>query len=113
MKFLAAVVQNMYDNVASLVEAWIEIGADLYIPDRLLASLPSRRRGLKSCENSYRKAFGCVASLAEAWIEISKLTEPMTFKNVTSLAEAWIEIVHPVPAVLYLRSPPSRRRGLK
>ena len=76
-------------------------------------SLPSRRRGLKSCENSYRKAFGCVASLAEAWIEISKLTEPMTFKNVTSLAEAWIEIVHPVPAVLYLRSPPSRRRGLK
>ena len=40
-------MQNMYDNVAALVEAWIEIGADLYIPDRLLASLPSRRRGLK------------------------------------------------------------------
>ena len=76
--------------VASFAEAWIEI---------LLGMLDLNQR--------------IVASFAEAWIEISKHTVGTCFSPVASFAEAWIEIISLNLSLLYNKSPPSRRRGLK
>ena len=57
-------------EVASLVEAWIEIGF-IYVDDRPdTSSPPSWRRGLKYVYNKSTGVMLIVASLVEAWIEI-------------------------------------------
>ena len=54
-----------------------------------------------------------VASFAEAWIEILYPYRNVAGHIVASFAEAWIEISVIISRHLRLRSPPSRRRGLK
>ena len=88
-KFISMVLK--FGKVASLAEAWIEIG--------------SRERRTGVCR---------VASLAEAWIEIYGGCCACPAIWVASLAEAWIEIWAGLMCLQRARtSPPSRRRGLK
>ena len=54
-----------------------------------------------------------VASFAEAWIEILLAPVSNVQLNVASFAEAWIEIEEALEELKDMRSPPSRRRGLK
>ena len=77
-------------NVASFSEAWIEIRV-----------------------RSFFKGIVDVASFSEAWIEIIVWMEECSELNVASFSEAWIEIIALAIAGEPLKSPPSRRRGLK
>ena len=54
-----------------------------------------------------------VASFAEAWIEMLGDDDGRQMRDVASFAEAWIEIAIAQQLLLKLKSPPSRRRGLK
>ena len=60
---------TLFDGVASLAEAWIEITVPAAVKP-WLESPPSRRRGLKYLEEFLNIRSITVASLAEAWIEI-------------------------------------------
>ena len=63
---------SQYVAVASFSEAWIEI-LSIFIQTAVLASPPSRRRGLKSCLVEALVQTYLVASFSEAWIEINHL----------------------------------------
>ena len=80
----------------------------------MLPSPPSRRRGLKSLRTMLFRLFYVVASFSEAWIEIPvvRFLSAGCF-TVASFSEAWIEIIALAIAGEPLKSPPSRRRGLK
>ena len=54
-----------------------------------------------------------VASFAEAWIEKATVNEHNQRYVVASFAEAWIENKNRCTIWNLIRSPPSRRRGLK
>ena len=54
-----------------------------------------------------------VASFSEAWIEIGIFFRESFLALVASFSEAWIEIIALAIAGEPLKSPPSRRRGLK
>ena len=54
-----------------------------------------------------------VASFSEAWIEILPCLCSGNLLYVASFSEAWIEIIALAIAGEPLKSPPSRRRGLK
>ena len=77
--------------VASLAEAWIEIG-NLLSQFPVSMSPPSRRRGLKLFRMTKFSGPTIVASLAEAWIEMGFVATIQKWFYVASLAEAWIEI---------------------
>ena len=102
----------------------------------ILASPPTRRRGLKrsvegllhwlppvaSHAEAWIETAGClinsvkdwiVASHAEAWIETPVACLPPRTAGVASHAEAWIETPLPALGLRKVWSPPTRRRGLK
>ena len=54
-----------------------------------------------------------VASFSEAWIEIDFATLQRQIDSVASFSEAWIEMLTEPTMIEQMRSPPSRRRGLK
>ena len=81
---------SQYVAVASFSEAWIEID-----------QTPEKEAVVK------------VASFSEAWIEIELNYKAYTEILVASFSEAWIEIIALAIAGEPLKSPPSRRRGLK
>ena len=62
------------------------------IEDDFDPSLPSRGRGLKSCNRHRDKSALPVAPLAGAWIEIFKVMGCRRYRHVAPLAGAWIEI---------------------
>ena len=68
---------------------------------------------MKLNEQCYINNAGEVASLAEAWIEIRSAEQPDYRSSVASLAEAWIEMCSRNLKKPVVKSPPSRRRGLK
>ena len=78
-------------NVASFLEAWIEIDLLEVLRDEVL-SPPSWRRGLKSEFTEQLKEGRLVASFLEAWIEICVISFSCVFPVVASFLEAWIEI---------------------
>ena len=90
--FLIKIGKVMHEGeVASLVEAWIEI-----------------------LTTSCATPSGTVASLVEAWIEITRTHPHRGRTHVASLVEAWIEMRSALPGIgPGTRSPPSWRRGLK
>ena len=54
-----------------------------------------------------------VASLADAWIKIQKVSEKLWMFYVASLADAWIKIKYAGCMEVFIKSHPSRMRGLK
>ena len=110
MHMIAGVLQ--YVAVASFAEAWIE---NIWNTKDFgkYPSPPSRRRGLKKRKEILSGIRKIVASFAEAWIENTNLGIVIYLLKVASFAEAWIEKKEQTSIIAGLKSPPSRRRGLK
>ena len=79
--------------VAPLTGAWIEIRMGYFL-QLMIASLPSRERGLKLHPVSLLICCLAVAPLAGAWIEITLLQCKILLRIVAPLAGAWIEICY-------------------
>ena len=77
--------------VAPFAGAWIEILIRTNKP-LILASLPSRERGLKLYDGTIESAGGYVAPFAGAWIEINDIKGLSCLIIVAPFAGAWIEI---------------------
>ena len=78
-----------------------------------ISSLPSRERGLKSLKKHTVTTIYTVAPFAGAWIEIIELSDNSRLAVVAPFAGAWIEMTTVKNDLPYLRSLPSRERGLK
>ena len=81
----------MFENVAPLVGAWIEMPMVQNVPILPTLSLPLWERGLKCCY-PYRVWLDLVAPLVGAWIEIPSNVEKGYDLTVAPLVGAWIEI---------------------
>ncbi len=79
----------------------------------MLASLPSRERGLKLNRKDVRAAYVRVAPFTGAWIEIHGAWLHLQRQNVAPFTGAWIEIIGRYAACAGTQSLPSRERGLK
>ena len=79
--------------VAPFAGAWIEIVTTRARSTRVLQSLPSRERGLKSADLNRRMYQQDVAPFAGAWIEIDANITDLRPDRVAPFAGAWIEIL--------------------
>ena len=104
---------NIWAEVASFAEAWIEMiwrcWRTVYRISRLLRGGVDWNYRIRWVNNQCI----CVASFAEAWIEIARGRCKDGYYIVASFAEAWIEIPSKLTYDSGKKSPPSRRRGLK
>ena len=79
-------------SVAPFTGAWIEIAVKVLSLNLVIASLPSRGRGLKSRGSKVMRAGMTVAPFTGAWIEISLPITPESPTLVAPFTGAWIEI---------------------
>ena len=80
-------------QVAPFTGAWIEISSGYLQFAVVLASLPSRERGLKLFNGLGRVMNPDVAPFTGAWIEMSNAAPPWRRRCVAPFTGAWIEML--------------------
>ena len=114
MKYSNHCIGTQCNSVAPFAGAWIEILSYLLQLVGIVASLPSRERGLKFIKNTFGIKFDRSLPSRERGLKWFVYAAKITGEVVAPFAGAWIEIQFISYATSTTASSlPSRERGLK